>query len=274
MTEVKVQGIVVSEAVMGDKDKRLILLTRELGKLTVLAKGALSPKSPWRSAAQLFCCGSYLLTKGRTFYYIKEVELKESFYELRRDLDCLSWAGLMAEAAAKISLDGEENRQLLNLLLRGLMLLRRPENDPAFIASVFIWRLLSDSGYRPELGRCRRCGRPDDGREDWGFLRAEGGLVCPECRKQLIPDRLMDSRVRYTLDYIVSAPEESVYSFRVTPEIRDILKEEGCRYLEYQTGERYKSLDFIRKTEEERAIFSPAESPRNKAESPRNKAYS
>ena len=58
MTEVKVHGIVTAEAVMGDKDKRLTLLTREMGRIPVLAKGALAPKSRWRSVARgiQLCC--------------------------------------------------------------------------------------------------------------------------------------------------------------------------------------------------------------------------
>lgn len=251
MAEGKVHGIVVSEAVMGDRDKRIILLTREMGKITVLAKGALSPKSRFRSVTQLFCCGSYVLTKGRTFYYIKEAELADSFYELRRDLPHLAWAGLMVEAAAETAVDGRENRQLLDLLLRGLVFLRRSEEEPDLIASVFLWRLMADNGYRPELESCRLCGRKDEGTDIWGFIASDGGLLCPQCMKRREPDQRLKPEVRYTLHYIVSAEEEKVYRFRVEPAIREAVKEAACRYLQYQTGGRYRSLEFIRHMEQD-----------------------
>ena len=245
MTEVKVHGIVTAEAVMGDKDKRLTLLTREMGRITVLAKGALAPKSRWRSVAQVFSCAAYVLTKGKTFYYIKEAELTDSLYELRRDLPCLAWAGLMVETASETAVEGQTNQPLVDLLLRGLMRMRQPESDPALIASVFLWRLLADNGYRPQLGCCRVCGRPDSKQEVWGFAAADGGLICPACQTRYVPDQSLPPEARRALEYIISAPPEAVYRFRAEPDVREALREGACRYLQYQTGGRYRSLDFL-----------------------------
>ena len=71
MKEMKVRGIVIREEAMGEKDKRVVLLTEEVGKITILAKGAMSAKSRFGALTQLFCLGDYVVTKGRTFYYIK-----------------------------------------------------------------------------------------------------------------------------------------------------------------------------------------------------------
>ena len=84
MKELKVRGLILREAPLGDKDKRLVMFTRETGKIPVLAKGALSPKSKWGASSQIFCYGDYVLSKGQTFYYIKEVQLIETFFEIRK----------------------------------------------------------------------------------------------------------------------------------------------------------------------------------------------
>jgi DNA repair protein RecO (recombination protein O) len=256
MAEQKVHGIVISEAVMGDKDKRIVLLTREVGKLTVLAKGVLSPKSRFASATQLFCCASYVLTKGRTFYYIKEAELSDSFYELRTDLSALAWAGLMVEAASETAIDGRENQKLLDLLLRGLMAMRRDTSRARLVASTFLWRLTADNGYRPNLTACYLCGCKDEGTETWGFVPEEGGLVCPNCFARRVPDQYLEPDVRYTLQYILSAPEDKVYRFRCEPSLEEKVCDTACRYLQYQTGGRYQSLNFIRDIEKMKNIDS------------------
>ena len=114
---------------------------------------------------------------------------------------------------------------------------------------------MADNGYKPELDQCRLCGRKDEGRDIWGFIHAEGGVLCPVCMQIREPDRRLRPEDRYTLHYIVSAPEESVYRFRVDPAIREAVKEAACGYLQYQTGGRYKSLEFIRHMEREEELL-------------------
>ncbi len=153
----KIRGIVIGEASMGDKDKRLTVLTREMGKIPVLAKGAKSAKSRSASCAQLFCCSDFVLDKGKTFYYIREAELLDSFYEIRTRIEAVAYASLMAEMARDFSLDGEDNSKLMDLFLKGLSLCKKERADYRLISLTFMMRLVSDSGFRPELHRCARC---------------------------------------------------------------------------------------------------------------------
>ena len=243
------RGLIIKEAPMGDKDKRLIMLTREIGKISVIAKGALSPKSKWGAASQLFSYGDYVLSKGQSFYYIKEVQLIESFYALRNNLERLAYAAFMAEVAETLILDGQEKQMLMHLLLRGLLTQCKTESGAeSLVADAFVWRALSENGFYPELRICRQCGRRMDAfpavLEPMTFDFASGGIVCGQCKTSGAGVRLTSGGLR-ALQYITEMPMEKIYSFQAEKEIQKQLDEAAVGYLLHQTQRQYGSLDFI-----------------------------
>lgn len=248
MKEIKVRGIVIREEPMGDKDKRIVLLTEEMGKLPVLAKGALTSKSRFGALTQLFSLGDFVLTKGKTFYYIKEAQLVENFYGLREDLERLGYATFMAEVAETFSLEGQENRDLVRLFLRGLLVQQASEEGKASkAADAFVFRTLSDGGYFPDLRTCRSCGRSLEVLEEDESARFDfslGSLICRNCSKGGI--RLHSGALR-ALRFITEAPAAKIYSFDVTPEVLMEMDDVVTGYLAEQTERRYRGLEFVDK---------------------------
>ena len=110
MKQVKVNGIIIAENNMGDFDKMLTILTPNLGKIACSAKGSRRPKSLLLSGTQFLCFGEYMLFKGSEHYRVNSCETIEMFYNIRTDLDKLTYAGDMENLA------GLDNINFISLL--------------------------------------------------------------------------------------------------------------------------------------------------------------
>ena len=120
---VTVSGIVLSTMPIGEYDKRLLLLTREFGKISVFARGARRPNSPLIGAAVLFAFGSFELAEGRTAYSLRSAHITEHFDWVSQDKEALCYGSYFAEFSdyyGRENLDGTEAIKLLFCALRAL----------------------------------------------------------------------------------------------------------------------------------------------------------
>ena len=87
--EIQVTGIILYATLVKEYDKRLVILTRERGKITVFANGARKAVSQLLAASQSFVVGTFTVFPGRDSYTLVKAEGREYFSGLPLDMEKL-----------------------------------------------------------------------------------------------------------------------------------------------------------------------------------------
>lgn len=178
-----VEGIVLRHADYRENDRMLTLLTPR-GRVDALCRGCKRPKSPLLPASEVFVLGNYELVGGKSHALVVNCLLRDSFYNLRLDIDSLACAAYMANIC-EATVQPEENAQRPFLLLaRALGYLCYQHYEPRAVLSAFLLHYAIAMGYRPRLNHCVICGR-EIGDAGALFDIEQGGAVCPDCAEQM-----------------------------------------------------------------------------------------
>ena len=162
----------------GESDLIVTFLTREQGKLAVVARGVRKPRSRHAAVCQPFALARLQLAtraEGGGLPTLAQAELLETFYDLRADLDRSARAAYLLELCDLALPDHEPQPLLFDLLMASLTLLVGAA-DPRVVQHSFELRLLAELGLEPVLDRCTQCGQPL-GEEPVLFDAAAGGLL-------------------------------------------------------------------------------------------------
>ena len=157
MTISTIRGIVIKETFSGDSDKYIIIFAKDIGKVSVFAKGARKLKSKFLAGTALFTYGDFIVKESRGKYYLDSVDIIENFYGLRNDIFTLAYGTYFLEILDKSVPNGISENLLLLLLLKSLQKLVKTENKE-LISSTFVLKLISFLGFFPSLKNCVYCG--------------------------------------------------------------------------------------------------------------------
>jgi DNA repair protein RecO (recombination protein O) len=242
MNQIEVRGMVISAMPIGEFDKRLVLLTREKGKITVFAKGARRQSSPYLAGTQPFCFGTFTVYASRSSYGLTGISISEYFLELTQDIVKTYYGFYFLELADYFAREGIDGKDTLNLLYAALRALEKGTVPPALIRRVYELKTLVFQGMYPDFFSCRHCG---NGEQLYWYVEKQNGIFCEHCKGVSGTSwKLLDSTV-YTLQYIIGQPIEKLFSFQVKDEVFSQLERVVKGLMHKYVNKSFHSLDVL-----------------------------
>jgi DNA repair protein RecO (recombination protein O) len=172
----KDEGVVLRTIKLGEADRIITLFTRANGKVRAVAKGVRKTKSRFGGRLEPFTRLRLVIYRGRDLDTITSADVVCPFKEIRSDYVSLTSAAALSELVDKVLPDRERAVSVYDLLLSGLdAIVRDPSST---VVPAFAVKLLSVSGFHPQLSVCAGCG---EGGYLEGFSAALGGVVCERC---------------------------------------------------------------------------------------------
>ncbi len=175
----QVEGLVIRDAVVGERDRVVVLFSRDEGKLSFIARGARRPGSSLGPCVQRLTRGRFQCVRRRSLDLITQAVTVESYARLKADLWPMSCALYLAELVDSSTVEGAANRRLYDLLVQAMDTIDQGGGNDMLLR-FFELRLLEQLGFCPSLRRCVGCNAVLQPVAN-SLSARQGGVMCPAC---------------------------------------------------------------------------------------------
>lgn len=207
----EITGMVLKAEPIGEYDRRVVILTKEKGKISAFAKGSRRPNSKMLAATNPFSFGVFRLYAGKSSYNIVDIEISNYFEGLREDFEGAYFGMYFLEVMDYYTRENNDDKEMLKLLYQSLRALEKESLPNRLVRCIFELKAMVVNGEFP------------------GFP-AEG---------------VWEDSTRYAVAFIASAPIEKLYTFTVTEPVLKELQKIADTYRERFIDRPFKSLEIL-----------------------------
>ena len=246
-------ALVLRRIPYGESSLVVHLLTREHGRVAVLAKGAYRPKSGYCGVLDLFDTLSvhWRKSRGGGLFTLAEASIERRRRGITRSLARYRSALSVLELAGLGALEGARDPAHLGLVEESLDLLDAGEVDPTLVLSAFDLRYLRILGLAPALDACATCGvvldgagRKGDGPAEVPFSVAAGGRLCPRCAARARGVRMLPLATLRIARSVIDATPRTIARTHLSPAALRSVSELASHFLEYHLETRPRTRAF------------------------------
>lgn len=242
----KTEGIVLRFYDYGDTSRIVVLLTRDFGKLKVMAKGAKGKRSPFAGRLELFQVLKiqFYHYPNRDLHTLKETEVIQMFPSFHEKLVAFAAANYLSELV-QIAVHGENDEETLYESL--IIALRAVGEDGDWELAVrwFETKVLQELGVMPQLRHCAVCQQALT--ESPRLSPTHHGLVCSGCVPGDARSLPISSNATGVIFFLSKVPIEKIQTVKLTQLQRIELKKVLRNFLDFTLERKLKSSDFLDK---------------------------
>lgn len=206
-----VTGMVLKVEPIGEYDRRVVILTKEKGKISCFAKGSRKQGSRLMASTNPFCFGEFKLFVGRSSYSLNEAVISNYFENLRMDLEGALYGMYFLEVIDYFTRENNDEREFLKLLYQSLRALSSDNFDDKLVRFIFEIKCICINGEYP--------GVPND--------------------------LSYDESTVYAVEYIYNSTIEKLYSFKVSTKVMSELEHISGMYMDRFTDKIFKSMELL-----------------------------
>lgn len=242
MEQETVMGMVLLAAPVGEYDKRVVILTKEYGKLTAFAKGARRQNSPLLAKSQPFSFGNFQIFRGKNSNTITSAEISNYFEEIRNDLEGIYYAMYFCEFTDYLTRENVDAKEHLKLLYQSLKAISKRTMDLNLVRYIFELRAMAIAGEALSVNECVFCAKKEP---ELYFDVKSGGLICADCHEKRKIGKPIHAATLYTVQFIYGTPIGKLFSFQISTQVMKELSELVRKYRSVYVDHDFNSLKFL-----------------------------
>ncbi len=210
--QISVTGMILKAEPIGEYDRRVVILTRERGKIAAFARSARKQGSRLLASTTPFCFGQFKMYEGRSAYSIGEAFISNYFEGFRENFEAACYGMYFLEMMDYYTRENSDEKEMLKLLYQSLRALLHEGLSNRLIRYIFEIKALSINGEYPGL---------------------------PDREQPYLPGAV------YAVNYIVGSSVEKLYTFTVTDQVLGELAEITDSYGKRFMDRKMKSLEIL-----------------------------
>ena len=210
----KSKGFVLSSMPVGENDRRIVVLTKELGKTSAFVRGGAKPKSPLLAATNPFFFGDFEFYAGQNSLTLRSAKQQARFDEILKDLDDTYMGMYFLEVSGYFGNEAVDESERINLLYVALKALINQRTSRQLIRLIFELRTMMINGVYPDLFSCHHCGSRLDVNQENYFSPSDCLFYDSSCRSEIRGTAVsVTPYVLYALQFVLSSPVGQIFSF-------------------------------------------------------------
>ncbi|MGB9720193.1 MAG: DNA repair protein RecO [bacterium] len=239
----KTRGIILRTFPFKESSLFCSVLSKDFGKLNLLAKGARRPRSKLCGTLEPFNHSEIIFYRRefKDVYTLSDALIIDDFSDIRQSTVKVTACETICEFIDRIQVFEEPNPALYNLTLSFFQKISKINDEITRLWTlIMLFRTLKFAGLDPHTLDCVRCHKPVYDNPVFNFSISAGGLVC---------DTHFDESViklgKEAIEAIKNA-KKNLYPFDITPEVCPLLKKVFESYVFYHlNGMALNALKFL-----------------------------